>query len=191
MSSQREINRLASRGPPRPSRAYNLCHVTLIIRKWLPIMGKLSGALDSAYSREDTNILLAQIILCSDCSGSVKELRWLLQPLSSKVVWKKSRKKGDFHCTMGLSAPSLHRVYRLPDKSWSHGCKLTVYIWKHMFQAIMVLCYCGGSYELVLASLVLLRRVLVGLVVCRGSDKTGVSDLSILVKEWWRVLVTL
>ena len=52
-----------------------------------------------------------------------------------------------------------------------------------MFQAIMVLCYCGGSYELVLASLVLLRRVLVGLVVCRGSDKTGVSDLSILVKE--------
>ena len=38
-------------------------------------MVKLSGALDSAHSREDTNILLAQIILHSDYSGSVKELR--------------------------------------------------------------------------------------------------------------------
>ena len=35
-------------------------------------MVKLSGVLDSAHSREDTNILLAQIILRSDYSGSVK-----------------------------------------------------------------------------------------------------------------------
>jgi len=48
--------------------------VTIIIRKWLPNMVKLSGALDSAHSREDTNSLLAQIILRSDYSGSVKEL---------------------------------------------------------------------------------------------------------------------
>ena len=52
----------------------NLHHVTIIIRKWLPNMVKLSGALDSAQSRQDTNILLAQIILHSDYSGSVKEL---------------------------------------------------------------------------------------------------------------------
>ena len=60
---------VAFRGPP--SRAYNLRHVTIIIRKWLPNMVKLSGALDSAHSRD---ILLAQIILRSDYSGSVKEL---------------------------------------------------------------------------------------------------------------------
>ena len=63
---------VASRG--LPSRAYKLRHVTIIIRKWLPNMVKLSGALDSAHSREDTNILLAQITLRSDYSGSVKEL---------------------------------------------------------------------------------------------------------------------
>jgi len=34
-----------------------------------------------------------------------------------------------------------------------------------------------------LVSLILLRMVLVGLVFCRGSDETGVSDLSILLKE--------
>ena len=56
-------------------------------------MVKLFGALDSAHSREDTNILLAQIILGSDYSWSVKELRWLLQPVSSKAIWKKSHKK--------------------------------------------------------------------------------------------------
>ena len=44
------------------------------IRKWLPNMVKLSGVLDSAHSREDTNILLAEIILRSDYSRSVKEL---------------------------------------------------------------------------------------------------------------------
>ena len=38
-------------------------------------MVKLSGAVDSAHNREDTNILLVQIILGSDDSGSVKELR--------------------------------------------------------------------------------------------------------------------
>ena len=38
-------------------------------------MVKLSGALDSAHSREDTNILLVQIMLRSDYSGPVKELR--------------------------------------------------------------------------------------------------------------------
>ncbi len=72
MSSHREINRRGFARPP--SHAYNLRHVTIIIRKWLPNMAKLSGALDSAHSREDTNILLAQIILRSDYSGSVKEL---------------------------------------------------------------------------------------------------------------------
>ena len=63
---------VASRGPP--SRTYNLRHVTIIIRKWLPNMVKLSVALDSAHRREDTSILLAQIIRRSDYSGSVKEL---------------------------------------------------------------------------------------------------------------------
>ena len=63
---------VASRGPP--SHASKLRHVTIIIRKWLPNMVKLSGALDSARSREDTNILLAQITLRSDYSGSVKEI---------------------------------------------------------------------------------------------------------------------
>ena len=63
---------VASQGPP--SHAYNLRHVTIIIRKWLPNMVKLSGVLDSVHSREDTNILVAQIILRSDYSGSVKEL---------------------------------------------------------------------------------------------------------------------
>ena len=63
---------VASRGPP--SRAYNLRHVTIIIRKWLPNMVKLSVALESAHSREDSRLLLAQIILRSDYSGSVKEL---------------------------------------------------------------------------------------------------------------------
>ena len=58
-----------------PSCAYNLCHVTIIIRQWLPNMVKLSGALDSAHSREDTSIVLAQITLGSDYSGSVRELR--------------------------------------------------------------------------------------------------------------------
>ena len=71
----REINRHGFARPgAAPSRAYNLRHVTIIIRKWLPSMVKLSGALDSAHSREDTNILLAQIILRNDYSGSVKEL---------------------------------------------------------------------------------------------------------------------
>ena len=51
-----------------PSRAYNLHHVTIIIRKWLPNMVKLSGTLDSVHSREDTNNWLAQIILDSDYS---------------------------------------------------------------------------------------------------------------------------
>ena len=72
MSSHREINR---RGFARPAlTCLQVAHVTIIIRKWLPNMVKLSGALDSAHSREDTNILLAQIILRSDYSGSVKEL---------------------------------------------------------------------------------------------------------------------
>ena len=47
---------------------------SLITRKWIGNMVKLSGARDSAHSREDTNILLAQITLRSDYSGSVKEL---------------------------------------------------------------------------------------------------------------------
>ena len=45
--------------PSPPSRAYNLRHVTIIIRKWLPNMVKLSGVLDSAHSREDTNIFVS------------------------------------------------------------------------------------------------------------------------------------
>ena len=51
-----------------------LGEVPIIIREWLPNMVKLSGVLDSVHSREDTNILVAQIILRSDYSGSVKEL---------------------------------------------------------------------------------------------------------------------
>ena len=44
-------------------------------------MVKLSGS---------SKILLVQIVLDSDYSGSVKELQWLLQPISRKGVWKKS-----------------------------------------------------------------------------------------------------
>ena len=69
MSSHREINR---RGFARP--ALTCLQVAIIIIKWLPNMVKLSGALDSAHNREDTNILLAQITLRSDYSGFVKEL---------------------------------------------------------------------------------------------------------------------
>ena len=66
-SSCREINRHGFEASL--SRAYNLRHVKII-----GFANKLSGAPDSAHSREDTKILLVQIILGSDYSGSVKEL---------------------------------------------------------------------------------------------------------------------
>ena len=51
-------------------------------------MVKLFGASSFARRRKHTEILLMQIILGSDYSGSVKEIRQLLQP-----VLRKSRMK--------------------------------------------------------------------------------------------------
>ena len=55
-------------------------------------MVKLSGAVGFARRRKHTEILLMQIILGSDYSGSVKETRRLLQPVTRKVSLKKSLK---------------------------------------------------------------------------------------------------
>ena len=54
-------------------------------RKWLPNIVKLYGASSFAHRRK---ILLMQIILSSDYSGSVKEIGWLLQPVLRKVSLK-------------------------------------------------------------------------------------------------------
>ena len=64
--------------------------MTIIIRKWLPNMVKLSGPSSFAHRRKHTEILLMQIILGSDYSGYVKEIQWLLQPVLRKVILKKS-----------------------------------------------------------------------------------------------------
>ena len=86
---------MASRGPP--SRAYRLRHVTITITKWLPKYGKLSGTSSFCPFGKVLRVLLAQIVLGSDCSGSVKELQRLLQPVvrnvSLKISKKKNRKK--------------------------------------------------------------------------------------------------
>ena len=64
---------VASRGPP--SRAYRLRHVTITITKWFPKYGKLSGTSSFYPFGNVLRVLLAQIVLGSDYSGSVKELR--------------------------------------------------------------------------------------------------------------------
>ena len=61
-------------------------------------MVKLSGALDSTHSREDTNILLAQITLRSDYSGSVKELcdyfcQFRVKSFERNLVRRRRRRK--------------------------------------------------------------------------------------------------
>ena len=63
-------------------------------------MVKLSGVLDSAHSREDTNILLAQIILRSDCSGSVKTYgdyfsQFRVKSFERNLVRRRIRKKNN------------------------------------------------------------------------------------------------
>ena len=62
------MNSCGSQGPP--SRAYSLCHVTIIIKKMVSKHGEVVGALFEKVLR----FLLAQIILTcsSDYSGSVK-----------------------------------------------------------------------------------------------------------------------
>ena len=64
---------VASRGPS--SRAYRLRHVTITITKWFPKYGKLSGTSSFCPFGNVLRVLLAQIVLGSDYSGSVKELR--------------------------------------------------------------------------------------------------------------------
>ena len=76
---------------PTRARAYNLNHVTVIIKKWLPNMMKLSGASSFARRRKHTKILFRQIILGSDYSGSVKKIQRLLQSVLRKVSLKKTK----------------------------------------------------------------------------------------------------
>ena len=64
---------VASRGPP--SRAYRLRHVTITITNMVSKYGKLSVPSSFCPFGKVLRVLLAQIVLCSDYSGSVKELR--------------------------------------------------------------------------------------------------------------------
>ena len=88
--------RLGVASRDRPSRAYGLRHVTIIresvITKWFPNMGKLSGTSSLCPFEKVIRFLLAQIVLGSDYSPSVKELRRLLQPVLSKASLNKSLK---------------------------------------------------------------------------------------------------
>ena len=90
--------RLGVASRDRPSRAYGLRHVTIIresvITKWFPNMGKLSGTSSLCPFEKVIRFLLAQILLGSDYSPSVKELRRLLQPVLSKASLNKSLKGG-------------------------------------------------------------------------------------------------
>ena len=56
-------------------------------------MGKLSGTFSLCPFEKVMRLLLAQIVLGSDYSPSVKELRRLLQPVLSKASLNKSLKK--------------------------------------------------------------------------------------------------
>ena len=56
-------------------------------------MGKLSGTSSLCAFEKVIRFLLAQIVLGSDYSPSVKELRRLLQPVLSKASLNKSLKK--------------------------------------------------------------------------------------------------
>ena len=67
--------------------------MTIIITKWFPKYGKLSGTSSFCPFGNVLRVLLAQIVLGSDYSGSVKELRLLLQPVLRYVSLKKSLKK--------------------------------------------------------------------------------------------------
>ena len=64
---------MASRGPP--SRAYRLRHVTITITNMVSKYGKLSGPSSFCPFGNVLRVLLAQIVLGSDYSGSVKELQ--------------------------------------------------------------------------------------------------------------------
>ena len=61
---------VASRGPP--SRAYRLRHVTIAIAKWFPKYGKLSWTSSFCPFGKVLRVLLAQIVLGSDYSVSLK-----------------------------------------------------------------------------------------------------------------------
>ena len=67
--------------------------MTVTITKWFPKYGKLSGTSSFCPFGNVLRVLLAQIVLGSDYSGSVKELRLLLQPVLRYVSLKKSLKK--------------------------------------------------------------------------------------------------
>ena len=56
-------------------------------------MVKLSGVLDSAHSREDTNILLAQIILRSDYSGSVNFSQFRVKSFERNLIRRRRIRK--------------------------------------------------------------------------------------------------
>ena len=68
---------------------YCLRHVTIPITKWFPKYGTSSFCPFGNI----LGVLLAQVVLGSDCSGSMKELRGLLQPVLRKAGLKKSLKK--------------------------------------------------------------------------------------------------
>ena len=67
--------------------------MTITITKWFPKYGKLSGTCSFWPFGKVLRVLLAQIVLGSDYSGSVKELQRLLQPVLRYVSLKKSLKK--------------------------------------------------------------------------------------------------
>jgi len=88
-----EINRRGFARPAPPSRAYRLRHVTITITNMFSKYGKLSGPSSFCPFGKVLRVLWAQIVLCSHYSGSVKELRWLLQPVLRNVSLKKCQKK--------------------------------------------------------------------------------------------------
>ena len=63
---------VASRG--LPSRAYRLRHMTITITNMVSKYGKLSGPSSFCPFGKVLRVLLAQIVLCSDYSGSMKQL---------------------------------------------------------------------------------------------------------------------
>ena len=87
-----KLTGVASRGPP--SHAYYVRHMTisLTITKRFQNMGSCPGTSSFCPFGKVLRVLLAQIVLGSDYSGSVKELRRLLQPVLRNVSLKKSLK---------------------------------------------------------------------------------------------------
>jgi len=69
MSHEPKIIGSALRGPP--SRAYHLHHATITITKWFLNMGSCPGSCFCLFGQV-LRVLLAQIVLGSDYSGSIK-----------------------------------------------------------------------------------------------------------------------